>query len=393
MTTLSELTTPLTSDAIKTAIYQAMTARGLVTTSWKPGAVVRTIVAAVAIVIAAFSKLVALIASNGFLELAEDAWLEIKAREDYGVEKDAGSFATGYVTLSNAGGGVYSGDPDDLLFTNPTTGKSYRNTAAYSIGALQTGVIVPIRAVELGAASTSAAGTITQMETPLLGVTCTNAAAVVGTDPETDAALRARAREKTGALSPNGPVDAYAYFAKSATRADGSSVGVTRVNAIPDGFGGVAVFVATATGTITGTANDPNTDLGAVSDAIWKNVAPLAVTPAVQAATAKTIAVTYELWVREAASLTAAQIEALVGTAIATHLASVPIGGDVIPSQVGRVYVSAIRTAIGAVLPAGTLIRVDVTLPAADVDCIASDAPIAGTITATAVHLVSGGSV
>ena len=97
-------------------------ATGTKTTNWKPGAVVRTIVAVLAFVLAAFSVLTSLLAKSGFLELSSGAWLTLVARYVYGVERDTGSFATGFVTLDNAGGGVYSGDPDDLLFTNPTTG-------------------------------------------------------------------------------------------------------------------------------------------------------------------------------------------------------------------------------------------------------------------------------
>ena len=49
-TTLEELITSMTVDEAKTAIYDALAARGVTTTGWKPGAVVRTIIAALAII-------------------------------------------------------------------------------------------------------------------------------------------------------------------------------------------------------------------------------------------------------------------------------------------------------------------------------------------------------
>jgi uncharacterized phage protein gp47/JayE len=385
--TLTELTTPLTAEEVKTAIYEAVEARGTATTTWKPGAVVRTIIAGVAIVIAAFSELVALIAKLGFLELSEGDWLTLVAKHVYGVERDQGTFATGTVSLTNTGGGVFTGDPGDLVVLNPSSGKSYRNTEPFALGALAT-ILVPIQAIELGSASTSGHGTITDFETPLLGVSVTNIGAVVGTDPEEDAALRARCRAKTGALSPNGPRDAYAYVATSAKRASGESIGVERVRTVPDGVGGVDVYVATANGTITGTNDNPATDLGAVAKAIHEQVEPLAITPDVQAATPLTIAVTYELWVRDTSSLSDPEIDDLVEERLAEHLRSIPIGGQVIPGQPGRVYVSGLAAVIGASLP-GREVRVSVTLPAADVAVTLSQAPILGLVTGT-IHQVAG---
>ena len=176
----------------------------------------RTIIAALAIILAAFSELQAAIAKGGFLDLAEGAWLTLLARYTYGVERDPGSFAAGPVLVTNSTGNIYSGDPGDLVFLNSATSKTYRNTEAFTIGALATNVSIAVEAIELGIASTSLAGDINQLVTPLLGVAVANPSALVGADEETDALLRERCRLSLGALSPNGPRDAYAYFARSA---------------------------------------------------------------------------------------------------------------------------------------------------------------------------------
>jgi phage-related baseplate assembly protein len=390
--TLDELTTPLTTDQVREAIYSALAGKGVNTTGWKPGSVVRAIITGVAIVLSAFSRLQVDIAKSGFLELAESDWLVLVARYVYGVEKDLGSFATGNVRLDNTGGGVFSGDAGDLIFAHESSGKTYRNTAAFSIAALQTNVVVPVQAVELGSSSTAAPDTITEWETPLLGVTVTNPTALVGTDAETDPVLRARCLEKTGVLSPNGPRDAYSFLARSAVDADGASIGVTRVRTVADGEGNVTVYVATASGDVEGDAEDPDTDLGAINLAIQSQAEPLAVTATAASATPEVIAVTYELWVRDTSSLTDSQIQAAVGARLATFMSTQPIGGNVIGSDPGRVYVSAIETVIGATLP-DAIVRVGVTVPASDVELAITDAPILGTVTVTGIHQISGGVI
>lgn len=394
--TLEQLTKPLTRAEVEAAIYAALAAKGVSTTSWKTGSPTRTLIVAFAFVMSAFSKLSAEIAKSGFLELSSGDWLAAVAKYVYGVDKDTGAFATGNLTLTNTAGGVYSGVAGDLIASNPTTGKTYRNTAAYNIAAGSVGtptvVTVPFQAVELGTGSTSTPGTITTLVTALNGVAVTNAAALVGRDAESDAALRLRCQEKIGTLSPNGPRDAYSFVAKSAKRADGSAIGVTRVRVIADGNGSVTVYVATASGTITGTAGDPATDLGAVNDAIQKKCAPLGVTATLVAATAKTIAPTYQLWVQNTSGLTDDQIKTAVATALTNYLATIPIGGLNTAGGYGFVYFTALESVIGGANPTAPTVRVLLTVPAADVTIAVSEAPVLGAVVAT-VTQVSGGVV
>lgn len=390
MTTLDELVTPMTVEEAKTSIYDALVAQGVVTTSWKPGAVVRTIVAALAVALAGLSWVQSQLARMGFLDYAEEDWLTMTARYVYGVERLSATFATGTVVFDNAGGGVYSGGAGDLVVSSSTTGKEYRSTGAWSIGALATGVEIDVIAVESGTDSNASAEEIDTLVTALLGVTCENPSALIGTDEEGDAALRQRCRDSLGAVSPNGPRDAYRYVARTATRADGTLIGVTRVRTFADGYGNVDVYLATATGGVTGDAEDPDTDLGAVALAIETQCVPLAVTANVQSASATTIAVTYELWVRESIGMTEEEIEELVEAGLEEFVSTTPIGGEIIPPDSGRVYVDAIRGAIAAALPDNAVIRLTVTLPAADVDLDIDEAPVLGTVTATAVHIIEG---
>jgi uncharacterized phage protein gp47/JayE len=381
------LVTPVTREQMQESIYAVLAKVGVNTTSWKPGAVVRTIIVGVSIVLAAFSNLIVKIARSGFLELSDGDWLTLVAHYVYGVDRDEATFATGETTLTNAAGGVYSFDPGDLTFGNPTTHKTYRNTEGGTLAALST-LVIDIEATEAGAASTSVAGTITEMVTTLDGVSCSNDEAVIGDDAELDPALRARCSEKLGSLSPNGPWDAYAFAARNARRLDGTKVGISRVRINKDGFGNVFVYVATATGAVTGDADDDTTDLGAVNDAVQKKAAPLAVTANVLSAVDVALDITYEVWIYDTVAQTDAQIQTAIEARLVTFAQGQPIGGNVIAPDPGKIFLDAIRTAIGATFP-GFIFHVEITLPADDLELALSEVAVLGTILCTAIHQTS----
>lgn len=394
MTTLSELTTPLTPTEVETAIYAAIAARGTSTTSWKPGAVARTIIFGVAIVLSALSQLSALIAKSGFLELAEGSWLTLLAYYVYDVTRVEGTFATGTITVNNTAGGVYSGGADDLVARRSSDGKTYRATAAWSIGALETGVVIPVEATEMGSDSSAIANAVDELETTMLGVVVVASSAMVGSDREEDPALRARALAKTGVLSPDGPRDAYNFVCLSAVRADGTSIGITRVRSIADGDGNVDVYVADADGTAISAP-----DLAILQEEVETKAEPLAVTATVVGATAVAIPVTWELWVRDTSGLTNAQIEDLVNERLLAFMSAQPIGGLALtPGGTRYVFVSAIESVIGSAASSlGSTsalreVRVVVTAPAADVAIGATEAPVLGTVTVVGVHQVTGGT-
>jgi len=383
--TLADVLTPLSSEQYKESMYNVLAAVGTNTTTWKPGAVVRTLIAALAIFFAALHSLIAKVARGGFLETAFGSWLTLCARYVFGVEREVATFAAGEVTLTNTGGGVYELEVGDLIVSNPDTGKTYRNTSAFTLAALGT-VTVPIAAIEAGAASTAVPGAITVLETTLDGVTCTNAAALVGLDEEGDSVLKARCSAKLGALSPNGPWDAYAYVAKNATRSDGTRIGVTRVRVFPDGYGNVYVVAATATGAVSGTEDDPTTDLGAVASAIQRLSTPLCITAIVGSAGSASIALTYGVWMYNTSGRSNAEVEAAISTALATHLSTQPIGGNVIGAAAGKVFLSDLIGVIKAVFP-GEIFRVVITVPAADPELAPEAVPTLGTVTANIIQV------
>lgn len=387
MPTLDELTTPLTVDQVRSSIYSVCAAVGLSTTTWKPGAWPRTVITGVSILGAAWSTLNAKLARMRFLDYAEGDWLTLKALHDYAVTKQTATFATGKITLVNSSGGVYNLNPRDLIIHNPTTKKTYRNTQAIALAALSTLTDVPIIAEEAGAASTSAPNTITAFTTPLNGVTVTNPVSVVGLDAESDPSLRTKCSEKLGSVSPNGPWDAYTYQAKNAKRADGTSIGVTRVRVSKDGLGNVTVYIATATGAVSGSSSDVNTDLGAVHDALQRKATPLAITENTVSASALAIAVTYQLWMYNTPSLTNQQVIDLVAARLTEFMSAEPIGGDVIGVDSGKVFQSAIAAAIGSTRTAAgvqlPIFKVVVTVPTGDTTLSLGQVPVLGSVTPT----------
>jgi hypothetical protein len=97
------LITPLSFDEIRASIYNVLAATGVTTSTWKPGAVVRTIISGVAIVLAGLSAFIALLAASAFLPLATGEWLRLVALYVFNVVRIEATFATGSVTLVNNG--------------------------------------------------------------------------------------------------------------------------------------------------------------------------------------------------------------------------------------------------------------------------------------------------
>lgn len=391
---LDDLTTPLTREQVQASIYRVLGKVGVDTSTWKSGAVVRTMIVGVSLVLASFSTLQAQIARMGFLELAEKKWLTLVARYVYGVERRDATFATGEVTLTNSKGGVFDLDPSDLIVRNPKTGKTYRNTSRIllgSVGSPTATLTVAVVADEAGSGSTAPPGDVTDLTTPLNGVSCTNVSAVVGLDEERDESLRTRCYEQLGALSPFGPWDAYSAAVRNAARADGSVVGVNRVRITKDGYGNVTAYVASASGPVDGELGDTTTDLGAADDAVQRWAAPLAVTAWTKSAIAKPLAISYEVWLYATSGRTPDQIKDAIAARLTSFIASQPIGGNIIGNADGQIYLDAIQAAIASALP--EIFHVDVQVGDSSEGALEllpyEVAVLAGTPVSRGVHQVS----
>lgn len=326
MFTLSQLFAKTTTEAVEKQMYDYMAAAGLTTTAWQAFSPTRVLVHVFAIVLAATINLVVDVIRGGFISTAEGDWLALTSKEVYNVDKIEATFATGTncLVLNNSGGGVYHFDPDQLVVKNTITGKTYRNTNVVDVGALQTGVLVSLRADEIGTDSNATPGQITTMVTTALGVTCTNTGAVVGQSAEADQALRDRDLAKLASLSPNGAKGAYEYVAKTPTLNGNVSVNRAKIPA-PPGDGTLQVIVANPLGPVS------SGDVALVQAGIDKYATPSTVTATVVSAVAAVQSYTVLVWLPLKSGLTTADVTSMVRTALVNYINSLPIGGLNIP--------------------------------------------------------------
>lgn len=387
--TIDQLLTPLTIAEARETTYAILVQLGVPTTGWRAGAVVRFVVALVAILMVALSRIVVAVGKSGLLEYAESDWLTLHSKDTYGVDRIGETFATGTVTLENTAGGVYNPDADEIIIQYTATKKTYR-LVAFSLGAgteiSPTSVDVAVVAVEAGTASNVPPNASFTFVTPLSGVRVAESTAIVGNDAETDDALRTRDGESLDALSPNGPAGAYLAAAKLAARADGSNVGVTRARvSAPSSTGEVTVTVAGASGAISDIGSP--SDLDRVNDAIQGvdgvgGCVPHGVTATVVSAADHPMTIDVDLYVYTTDGRTAADLETAAEAILLAWVPTRDIGGD----KGGKVYLSAIRARAMSVSP--HCYQGVVTAPLVDEVIASNEVPTVGSVSVT-VHLES----
>ena len=349
---------------------------GLPVSTWRVGDPTRTLFRFVAEVLGARETLQEAFIKSGFLSTAEGSWLSLVAAEVYGVTREAATYASPTVTLDNSGGGgLYAREAGEITFKSSTSGKTYSSTEAVTIspGAV---VTVDVQADEAG--SDSAAGTdeIDEIVTTLLGVSLTASTAATAQDAQEDESLREQCRATLGALSPNGPSDAYDYVARNSDLT--GSTEVTRSTTVSDSSTGtVQQYVAGSSGAVSGAA------VTAVASAVATWAKPLCITHSVASASNVVVDVV--------ASVSGVNVPSTIEddseTAIATLLRSCRIAGeddDVVLTT------SAVQATIHALLVAAdsdnaTEGVVTLTSPAADVELDGGEVATLGSVTVTEV--------
>lgn len=340
MLSVDQLLTPLTEAQVKTKLYDLAAALGLPTTSWFAGAPTRTLIAILSAIYGAFlAPLIVTITKSGFLDDAEGGWLTLLASSVYGVTRRDATFAAGSVTLDNAGGGVYPFEIGECVFKNSTTDATYINTEAFTLGALEVGKVVAVRAQDIGSAGNAAATEIDALVTTLEGVTVSNADDLAGVDEESDPDLRQRCRDKLGALSPDGPAAAYRYVALTPELNGGASV--TRAKVLP-ATGDYTVTVALADAT--GAASAP--DIALVQAGLDEWATPDNTVATAQACAETPFTVTMQVHVNAAAGLTDGEWQDLIAAEVVAWVRALPIGGIELIPGVGAI---PWRTLVGLV--------------------------------------------
>lgn len=378
--TIDDLITPETQDEVVDEILDIGTSLDLPVTSWQVGSIIRTMISTVSQKIADSTQTAVAITRGGLGDLLSDiAWAAMWAKQMFDVDiQDATPAITDSLTVTNSEPTTYVLAAGDLIVAHQTTGKTYRNTMPISITASVGITGVTIAADEPGTASNAAPGTITTVVTSLVGVGCTNLTSALGTDQETVAQLVPRARSSLGALSPDGPKEAYNYVAKT-NKYSATSLPITRSTTQADPTTGiVSVYIANAAGAPSGG------DVAIVQAAVDRNAEPWTVTSTVVAASNLIVPVTYQVWIR-GSNLTSAQIQTAISAALAQYFSTLPIGGEVIPPAPGYVYVDSLKQIIGTATPG--IVRVSVSAPAGDVAMFGFQVAVLGTVTGTVTVL------
>lgn len=290
----------------------------------------------------------------GFLEYAEGDWLTLLAWVAYGVYRKTATFASiDQLVLENRAGGAYVFAPGDIrvknaadkTFVNVTGGglASWTGTGPYPT------VKLDFQADEAGSASNTPSGGI-QADLVLgpAGVyALPNDDPAFGEDRELDPALRQRCRESTGPLSPGGVEASITALCKSAKRADGSFVDITRVRVVEPGGGEVYVYLAGASGAASGNTASEGTDIYIANQAVQVYAAKIGITVYLEPCIELPYTAAITLVVDRASNLSSTDASTAARAAVEGFVQALPIGGHRLEEN-GQGYLVASEVAAKA---------------------------------------------
>lgn len=374
--TLAELFAVESPTALLSAILGVANSVGLKATSWAEGAFVRTILTVCAYRFSSLSEVQVYIAKGGFLDYASSDMLTLLADQVYNVQRIPAVNASGVVTFTNSTTGNIVIATGSIHVASSITGKTYTNTTGGTVLASGGTLDLSIVADVAGSASNAGVGDITVIVNTVLGLTCTNAAPVLGADEESDADLVSRCHSSLGATSPDGPAQAYDYVAKTTA---GVSLPINRTQISSSSVtGNVSIYLANADGVITAP------DLALVQADLNTKCIPLCVNAtAFAAAPGAVVSVTATIYVKNQ-TLTNAELQSAVGVSIAEYLSTAPIGGFDTGGG-GIIDKGAIEAAIYRADPSIKVVAM--TVPAADYALATGQIATNGTHTITVTAL------
>jgi phage-related baseplate assembly protein len=365
--TLEELFTPLTRDQVLESELSIAQQLGMPVTAWQPVSIAREILYINAQMVANFSTTTSATARGGYLEYATGGWLTLLADQLFDVQRIESSSATGPILLTNTSTNPYTVTAGSVRVLNENNETTYTSTTGGTVnangGTLQLDFVADVP----GAASTLTETDVLSLVTSLPGVTPSWVSDLVGTDEETDSALRDRCRSSNARVSPNGPADAYRYYALTTTRPDGTSVGVTRTNVV-QGNGTVTVYVADSDGIVV------SQDVAYVQANLNENVTPTGFTVATYSAALKTISIDMTLVKSATATASNEELQELITAAISGYFSGVAVGGNKSLSFNG-IYLSTLVT-LARVACGESVVNVVITDPAVNVPLAANQVPV-----------------
>jgi phage-related baseplate assembly protein len=320
MLPFNDILNPPTADEVFNTWIAGLISLGLRADLWRKGGVSRSILRVLAMAYSGMASLLNDAVRSAFLDYSSGAWLTLLAWFVFRVQRLTATFATGELTLTNSGGGIFEYLSDEAIFKNSVTGKTYTNVSAFVLNPADV-LTIAIRAREIGTASNASPGDITEFETTMEAVTATNAAAVIGTNAQEDEPLRQLCRAKVGWISPMGPRDAYEFAVLNAKRPSGQPVNINRHRPYLDELHGIlTIYCAAPSG-----APDPD-DLTYVKSAV-EAVRPDLAKVRVVAATVVTDTRSLVVYARRRDGLEAEALKVAAQKEIDSGMSTYPIGG------------------------------------------------------------------
>ncbi len=388
---ITDLFTPLTSDQYRAKLVTELLTLQIPADQWRAGGVASTMLTVTAILLAMMSSIISTIIQGFFLPTATGNGLKLLAYYVYGVTVPAATYASGNVTLTNSGGGVYTQAAGTYSALNPTTGQTYVNTTAFTLGALSV-LTVPMQAVNIGTAGNASPNTITQNVTTLLGVAVTNPASLVGIDAPTDPAIRLLCSNALAAASVRGVRSVYAYAIQTA---------LNPVTGLPVNINRWSISEASHVGTVSLTVASPSgpvdaNDLIGVQTSIEAKARPSGVAATAYAATTKTYSPSITVWVTAPSTVAQADIKAAIDAAITTYVSTYAIGGltasDDLNSNLTGLFKEGITGAVaaGCVTAGASLISVK---GATDLALVNTDVAVDSVVTNVVIVPITGGAL
>lgn len=410
MSFFDTLITPETLASVRTTIAGYAQGAGLIISNWMTGAIGQQVYASVAQTVYTTTEVIAaVIRGYASLDTSTDpgdydpynpdnidmtpasGMLSAYGENTYSTTRDGATFASGTFTFDNSAGTVpRTFGPGSLVFTwtavsPPSPAPTYTNAADSSIYVNADGTVtvpagstldIPITADVIGSGN-SAPATAISLTTSFVGVTGTNASAVVGVDRETATAYRARCRLAPARTSLGGPPATYEYLATTnldgtpLENASGTNVAINRVYVSTDSpYGIVLVYYADPTGVPSAEDVDAaNTNISTNAYAVRDGVTFGPDAEGGAAATGVAITVLGTASIKAGPGVVSATVRQAIVDALTAAFAEYDIGGVDQTAGAGVIYTRDLQ-AVAAQAYVG-LYNVQVTTPAGATTAIA----------------------
>ncbi len=263
-------------------------------TSWRIGDLTLSDYTFLANVFGEIEDIVINNAKSAFLTDAEGDWKKLHAQENFGVPVPSATYAQPTITLTNNGVNYYPIESGDLTARASSIDKTFRNVSTgydpttLAPAELNPGATVRFDLIADEAGSDSSVGvdeldvivTISDPDVVIVGST-----AGAGNDGPDDAGIELLCTDSLGALSPNGPPEAYAYVARTA-KYTGTTEITHATSSLESETGDVTITVASPSGPVTPSS------VALAQTAVEKWANPICGVPVVQSAVAYTIDIT-----------------------------------------------------------------------------------------------------